>query len=280
MLGDRSSAVYSDSGTQQLLQVPEANQLRVGQRVVEVVDCREALLERRQLVGERSRRCVGALEARRVPRAARRNGSLAPKAHRHADRPARFGDQHGLRVRARQYGLVRPGHAGPVAVEHGRGRCPVPRCDRRLSVRTDGTGPSARRLAAAALAPPAMSRMRLADGEHSAARSGSCRSRRTTVGAGERARRNRRGRPGRRRSTRRSPGSGRRRRTGRCGRRSHAASRRNCSGLTSWNSSTNRWRNRQRCAAAKSGSRSRSPARRAGAGRRSRPGAAVRFSSS
>ena len=66
----------------------------------------------------------------------------------------------------------------------------------------------------------------------------------------------------RRRSRRRSPGSGRRRRTGRARSPRHASSSRNCSGLTSWNSSTNRWRNRQRWAAANSASRSRASAHR------------------
>ena len=75
----------------------------------------------------------------------------------------------------------------------------------------------------------------------------------------------------RRRSTRRWPGWGRRRRTGRRRSPSQPSSRRNWTGLTSWNSSTNRWRKRQRCAAANDSSPSMARASRT-AGRRSRPG--------
>ena len=78
-----------------------------------------------------------------------------------------------------------------------------------------------------------------------------CRTATTGVALGGEVRpRSGRGSGRRRRSSRRWPGSGRRRRTGRRRSPSHARSRRYWSGFTSWNSSTKRWRKRQRWAAA------------------------------
>ena len=94
----------------------------------------------------------------------------------------------------------------------------------------------------------------------------------TTVPRGNSGR-SRRGSRRRRRSSRRWPGWVADHAQVRLAAR-HACSSACCSGLTSWNSSTKRWRNRQRRAAAKTGSPERSRRHRR-AGRRSRPPAAA-----